>query len=149
MVKAKCKEKLQGEFDLLLCLACGEAGCQHESGGPASLGDKGMEFDPFGGAMKAACRKRRLLPFPKMRMAVQTMADGILRSRDFWTNCKFVGGKDEDLHLKAWARARLFKPGLVDSPNWISLRYAIKEALRHKRQRCIDRIAKAFHGELS
>lgn len=141
------EEGLDAEPELSCCLACGKKGCPYESGCTVLDKDNAREDDPLAEELRTAANKRRLLPFARIQIDLRTVVDGIVRSSALWANHKFIGNPTQELQMKAWVRGRLHKPGVVDSPNWISLRHAVKETLRYRRQRCIEMIGKAFHGE--
>lgn len=127
-----------------LCLACGTRGCPYESGCPSCPNN---EFDPVEEQLKKEAAGRKLLPYPKLEQSLRAVVAGAVGSSSLWASHKFVGDAGTSVEIKQWARGQLGSPGLVNSPNWGPLRMAVKEALRHRRQDCIDRIRAAFFGE--
>ena len=83
--------------------------------------------------------------FHEVKIPIELSIAGVVQSKDFWANHKYLGSTSLDRKVQAWMKIRI-KPPLVDK-YWIFLRKAVKEAIRFKRQECIEFVRSTFYGE--
>ena len=147
------EEEEEGEDFAAYCLACSKSSCPFESGHTVLRDDdlQGEEFDQCEPRARKGCCEQwagmeKIFPFQRIKAATMSIVAGILLSNGFWPRHKFLGSPHLELRLKTWMKNRLGNPRLVDA-HWGSLRRAVKDTLRFKRQ-CIVALAhEEFNSE--
>lgn len=134
------------------CLACGEMQCPYDNGFTVLMECEGEEFDPaehhpMQAATEQVSAVPLLLPFTDIEKSLRMVITGIMDSKGVWATNKYIGNPRLDSKLKTWMRNRLPQTTLVDSPNWVALRYSVKETFRYKRQKCVRLIRTRFMRE--
>jgi len=136
------------------CWTCGRTDCPHSRGFTVFTGPLGgcmqKEFDPGEPCPRSWKKNRSCDPssyFAKIKTPLQQTIAGVVQSKDFWSLHKYLGSTTLDRKIQTWMKQKILPHRLVED-HWIYLRRGVKEAIRFKRQECIQFIRSAFFGEL-
>lgn len=133
------------EQSLWLCLVCGRPECGFETGATIMREEDGQskEDDPL--EEDAATRLDE--NFEEESQSVQACVRGLLQSKKFFANNKYIGTESLDKKIADWLRLQLKMDATITERNWQALRRSAKETLRYKRQACTGRIRELYIGE--
>ena len=130
------------------CLTCGRNNCPYENGYTvlSECDENHPEFDPCEPTLETWKQNHSggVFSFDDLKSPIQLSVAGVVQSKDFWSNHKYLGSTSLDVKVQAWMKQRI-KQQLVED-NWILLRRAVKEALRYKRQESVEFIRSTYFG---